>query len=332
MRSWDHLNHVLYERSWQTELIRFRSSFVFRGCLDASDDLRPSLTRLGPAAPRLETHILASFRKYAHREAPYADSVWSWLAVGQHHGLPTRLLDWTYSPYVAAHFATAELGRWEPVDGAIWCVDYLRTNRLLPARLRRALRCEGSRVFSVEGLARTAPTLERFDRLGRRPFVVFFEPPSLDQRIVNQFALFSVLSDPTLAMSTWLLRRPAVYRCIVIPAELKWEIRDKLDQANISERVLFPGLDGLAQWLERYYAHRPRHGARVLSTRSVTEDAMKRPAKRATPTTTQGISNRPTLEETEEQRELPPRGRRKAPLRDRPPTARSRPRPTRGRR
>ena len=55
------------------------------------------------------------------------------------------------------------------------------------------------------------------------------------------------------ALDDWLKRHPKVYRKIIIPAALKWEVRDKLDQANITERTLFPGLDGLSRWLERYY-------------------------------------------------------------------------------
>jgi hypothetical protein len=43
---------------------------------------------------------------------------------------------------------------------------------------------------------------------------------------------------------------------IVLPAELKWEVRDKLDQSNVTERVLFPGLDGHTRTLTRYYAPR----------------------------------------------------------------------------
>src|SRR5207248_10069083 len=78
---------------------------------------------------------------------------------------------------------------------------------------------------------------------------LFGEPPAFDSRIVNQYALFSVTSPVDLNLAKFAQR-------IVIPAELKWEIRDKLDQANVTERVLFPGLDGISRWLGRYYAPR----------------------------------------------------------------------------
>jgi hypothetical protein len=64
------------------------------------------------------------------------------------------------------------------------------------------------------------------------------------------------MSRADASLDEWLLQRPQMARRLVIPAELKWEIRDKLDQANVTERVLFPGLDGLSRWVARYYAPR----------------------------------------------------------------------------
>jgi hypothetical protein len=254
--SWTELHEVLYASSWKEPLGRFRSSFAFRGLSKAEHSLETSLTRLGGGVGELERHILRNFRKYAQREAVPHDSVWNWLAVAQHHGLPTRLLDWTYSPYVALHFATERVDLYGS-DGVIWCVDYHATNQALPERLKHELVEEGSDVFTAEMLSRAAPTLAEFDALATEPFVAFLEPPSLDDRIVNQFALFSLASGPDVRLDRWLAGRPGAWQKIVIPARLKWEVRDKLDQANITERVLYPGLDGLTRWLKRYYTPKP---------------------------------------------------------------------------
>ncbi len=254
--SWHELNDCLFEGSWRPELRRFRSSYAFRGQSDVQADLKTSLVRLGGSLD-LEAHLLRNFRKYAQREASPGDSIWNWLALAQHHGLPTRLLDWTYSPYVAMHFATEHLQDYA-VDGVIWCVDYMQTNALLPDALKKILAEEGSFVFTAEMLERAAATLADFDRLSRQTFVAFFEPPSLDERIVVQFALFSLVSNYKLGLDTWLAHYPHAYRKVVVPATLKWEIRDKLDQANITERVLHPGLDGLSRWLRRYYTPRTK--------------------------------------------------------------------------
>ena len=254
--SWNEVNDHLYAGAWQEPISRYRSSFAFRGMSDAAHDLRTSLMRLGGSYEHLERPLLRTFRRYAQSDAVPGDSVWNWLAVAQHHGLPTRLMDWTYSPFVALHFATHNLDLYHR-DGVVWMIDYVRSKQYLPDTLQQILDDEAADVFTAEMLAQSAETLASFDRLSDQPFAAFFEPPSLSNRIINQYALFSLLSSPTTRFDDWLAQRPELVRKIIIPADLKWEIRDKLDQANITERVLFPGLDGLSRWLKRYYSPRP---------------------------------------------------------------------------
>jgi hypothetical protein len=252
--SWSELHERLFDDSWNEELGRYRSNFAFRGRWDAAENLVTSLIRLGGEARTLERHLLRNFRKYAASDAVPVDSSWNWLALAQHHGLPTRLLDWTYSPDVALHFATAKREAFDR-DGAVWMVDYVRAHQEAPRKLRRCLEAEGANVFTTEMLGTVAGDLAEFDLVGE-DFVVFVEPPSFDERIVNQYALFSLMAGADSSLDRLLERHPELVRRIVIPAELKWEVRDKLDQANITERVLFPGLDGLSRWVARYYAPR----------------------------------------------------------------------------
>jgi hypothetical protein len=253
--SWLELHELLFADSWNTQLSLHRSNFAYRGHSDASVGLSTSLVRLGGDPCELEGQLMRNFRKYAASNAVPRDTPWDWLALGQHHGLPTRLLDWTFSPYVALHFVTQSQRGFDR-DGVVWAIDYVRAHELLPQRLCDLLRDEGANVFTTELLTIAAPELHDLEGLADEDFVLFVEPPSFDARIVNQYALFSLLSRPDADLDAWLEAHPELVRRIVVPAELKAEARDKLDQANLTERVLFPGLDGLSRWLTRYYAPR----------------------------------------------------------------------------
>lgn len=255
VNSWTELQSALFDHSWNETLGRFRSSFVYRGSWNKDFNLSTSITRIGPNYEKLEQHLLRNFRKYAYNTFPNGDTLWNWLALAQHHGLPTRLLDWTYSPYVALHFATLNPENFHE-DGAVWCINYVKSNDYLPLALKAAIDEEGSNVFTPEVLEPICPNFASLSGFKEKNYTLFLEPPSIDARIVQQYALFSMMSDVRAELTEWLQQHPDLYFRIIIPAAMKWEIRDKLDQANITERVLFPGLTGLSQWLKRHYTHR----------------------------------------------------------------------------
>ena len=252
--SWRELDEVIADSSWCRHPHRIHSTVVWRGLSRSRYTNVSSLARLSEDYRQLERHLIRNFRKYAHREAP-GPTIWDWLSLAQHHGLPTRLLDWTFSPLVALHFATAT---WPDDEAVLLGVDCEGAHDLLPIRLRSFHEREGSLVFTTEMLAELAPGLDAFDALADEdPFIVFFEPPSLDERIVNQAAVLSAIADPTCQMEDWMDDHPDLWRAWRLPADVKAEVRDRLDQAHVNERLLMPGLDGLAAWLRRYYSPRP---------------------------------------------------------------------------
>ena len=224
------------------QLLTAQSFSLFRGLSNSSYHLETSLARNGGD----ELSILRNFAKYAALEG---DSIWRQMVIGQHHGLPTRLLDWSHSPLVALYFATREKNP-EDIhkhDCAVWQIKAEEVNSLLPIRYRTMLP-KDTLFFTLKKLKNKHVKLRHIDE---DQAVILLEPPAIDARIINQFSFFSVVPS-SLDMETFLKRTSDTMKYI-IPKHLRHEIRDMLDKLNISERTMLPGLDGMCMQLDRFY-------------------------------------------------------------------------------
>jgi hypothetical protein len=239
---------------------RRRDTGVYRGASNARAPLLTSLDRLGGdgrlhGKADLEEHILRNFIRYSRPHVddarPYND--WELLITAQHHGVPTRLLDWTYSPLVAAFFAT------RPVDGAerdraVWRLDWQRVHRHFKFPSLALL------IQDLEALASGSDTKpftpwNLFASRNGAPFACMIEPPSFDARIVAQAATFTLTSTTAKSFDAFLESvglADSLTRFVIAASDVAG-IRDQLDLVGIDERRLFPDLDGVASAIQRYY-------------------------------------------------------------------------------
>ena len=237
---------------------RRRDSGVYRGDGDAGWPLLTSLDKLGGANPPhskadLEEHILRNFLRYSR---PYLNQTpvneWEVLVSAQHHGLPTRLLDWTYSPLVAAHFATLHPER--QCDRVVWRLDWQQVHRKfkLPELALLIQDLEGI----LGGDRPLTPWALFSSKSGGKPFACMLEPPSLNPRIVAQSATFTLCSDKYQSFDRFLEENGlgSSLTKFIIPAGETARFRDQLDLVDVDERRLFPDLDGVAAEMRRYYS------------------------------------------------------------------------------
>jgi hypothetical protein len=253
----DGLKDLIFEQTYNATIGRTRSSYCYRGMRNADYDLTTSLHRnCKNACAKLEQPLLDNFINYGRIEDPSInESVWKAMVIGQHYGLPTRLLDWTHSTLVALHFATLEenLDKLGQRDCVVWRIDLRDLNRNLPSKYQEYLERKNTFVFSLDGLAEVAKDIQQYDADMGDHAMVCFEPPSVDQRIVNQYSFFSAVPSGITDIETFLDTHTENTVKYVIDKSLRWELRDILDQMNINERMILPGTAGIAQWLARHY-------------------------------------------------------------------------------
>ena len=225
--------------------------YAFRGQSNADWALEPTLLRslrrmeLSEAeALVVEQRCLAEFRSQAHlhispNTLSTTPDTLSWWTLMQHHGAPTRLLDWCGSIYVAAYFAVT--GSLE-LPGSIWLAHIHTVDSAM------------HESYGEGDFPSTQKEIEKvFLQPDPPPAIRFAGRLSNSDRMAAQQGFFSacrsVLGHPgeILAECTAKSDDKLVFRKIVIPSRLKNVFLRKLRSMNITANSLFPGLDGLAR-------------------------------------------------------------------------------------
>ncbi len=245
--------------------------WVFRGQRDARWDITSSLERAIPASLRgdsndkknqaligkfLEDSELPLFDRFSERLDQYvgaeagADSILGKLALMQHHGVPTRLIDFTKSPYVATFFAVEDA---TDLDGncALWAIsaDWCQQKSVLAVRKKNKFTKENfpdNADFSLDDILD-----EAIFKLNL-PLVAPLLPLKLNARIASQQGLFLCPGDLTVTFMENLRslgedELPNVLYKIVFPNFWRAQILHDLNNMNIGPQTLFPGLDGFAR-------------------------------------------------------------------------------------
>ncbi len=191
-----------------------------------------------------ELKMLRHFQEAARPwTADRPDSDIQWLMLAQHHGLPTRLLDWTSNPLVALYFAVDHHVPSEPTPppGIVWIANpptepLAFGHELHDWSLERLQRLQRGEPLE------DAPHLGAVD-LAQRPYV-FVTAPTFSPRIPAQCALFSLHLDPLETLDS---HQGALSTRIEVPDAAKDAIRRELaDVAGLTPQTLYPGLEGLA--------------------------------------------------------------------------------------
>jgi hypothetical protein len=248
LESWDEFLNLITRPPY--------SNWAFRGERDERWPLFSSLSRYFQifhvdrrAWPDQEGRILRIFKRKAHQfldKPPDPDDDFQWLALMQHHGAPTRLIDFTWSPYVAAFFALERT----QADGVVWAINPSRVDSgRAPKPMRMDPRLRGN--------------FRRYFLKGNHRFIWLGEPHTMNSRLIAQSGTFvvpAVLDSPIEQIID--KSRGATLAKLVLANSVREIGMRELYRMNITHATLFPDLDGLAKSLayelEFHWAYNPR--------------------------------------------------------------------------
>lgn len=217
-----------YNASTIAEFVRvifeeLRSPYLFRGHGDLRWELEPVIDRQDfsdtrKRIPRADHECLV-FEEFKRLAVPHLPQLsrddWEFLALARHHGVPTRLLDWTENPLAALFFAVENP---EQGDSAVWCYTYVEREKRLDTQAH--------------------PNPLVLDRL------VLYRPPHVHPRIWTQSGMFTVHPPHFKQMDEPWGLPPTRIR---IPHDARPRLRVELQRLGVHRASLFPDLDGVGQ-------------------------------------------------------------------------------------
>jgi FRG domain len=210
--------HQLLQLASERYFIKSRGQWVFRGHSDRKFNLIPSVGRGGHTSASTEKFEKSLFRSFRREAGSYLDPLpandWEWLSVAQHHGLPTRLLDWSHNPLAALYFAVEQN---RDKDGEMFA---------LYAPLKAPESINAKSPFDVSRALKYYPNI-------------------VSPRIRAQEGLFVICPAPEVALDLNLRTDWTIER-LLVPASAKGRLRYELYRLGVHESSMFPHIDGLA--------------------------------------------------------------------------------------
>ncbi|MCB1190230.1 MAG: FRG domain-containing protein [Leptospiraceae bacterium] len=233
-------------------LLTDNQKWVFRGHYKASWKLQPSLERIVSRQPLVietEAKIITEFQRRAHQylqSSEIPSSLLEWISLMQHHGAPTRLLDWTRSPYVAS-FIAFENAYKERGEIAIWVLDaYWLINASLDKIKKTNIELNIKQIQNDSEFIRFIYSDSRV--------VIPIEPKLMNERLTIQQGIFLIASGKKLSFEKNIMEyveyeSHSHIKKIIVPKSEGVPCLTELNRMNINAATLFPGLDGFARSL-----------------------------------------------------------------------------------
>lgn len=198
-----------------------------------------------------ERDLLFSFQQQAHLYIKHLPDVYdraSWLALMQHYGVPTRLLDWTYSPYVALFFAFIDNPNEQ--HASVWAIDLDWLKKVEEKSLNIPFKNDQTRAEYLNKMLISPKT---------DPVVVKIDPFRMNDRMVAQQGFFlcnlfhkkyATYNQIFMSMIVSDVPNQPVIRQLKIEKSLRVQFLTHLGKMNVHSASLFPGLDGFGKSLK----------------------------------------------------------------------------------